>query len=259
MANHQSDTMSAHTYNLTPGQEDLLTAALNSNKPNDPQSNGTNGWVSTLDNGLDSILYPHVPGSAGTMNEYRMDFLKGPEDLDFSLDSIDAGADYDDDFDDQSPVNESAEPHEKRQRSDEDASKDDAGSKRQEGVEKVPKKPGRKPLTVEPTNVSESSSSPTHLLPFLAGLLVNRIDIKLYRALPPSASKLNLGSTHVTSSAGGCTAERHPCIYLCRYFSTHSFFHRHMLVWTCTDETNRSEKPRTEPRKGRSAKGKRSI
>lgn len=155
MANHQSDTMSSKPYNLTPGQEDLLTAALNSNKSNN-QSNNTNGWVSTLDNSLDSILYPHIPGTAGNMNEYRMDFLKGAEDLDFSLDSIDANAEYDDDLDDHSPVEESAEPHEKRQRPDEDASKDDAGSKRQEGVEKVPKKPGRKPLTVEPTNVSLS-------------------------------------------------------------------------------------------------------
>ena len=45
------------------------------------------------------------------------------------------------------------EVHDKRKNPGDDESDDDGGSKRREGAEKTVKKPGRKPLTSEPTTV----------------------------------------------------------------------------------------------------------
>jgi len=44
--------------------------------------------------------------------------------------------------------------HDKRKSPDDDKEEQENGAKRREGEEKVAKKPGRKPLTSEPTNVS---------------------------------------------------------------------------------------------------------
>jgi AP-1-like factor len=53
---------------------------------------------------------------------------------------------------------------EKRPRDDDEDAEEDAGpkdAKRRESIEKVPKKPGRKPLTSEPASVSSDFNSPT--------------------------------------------------------------------------------------------------
>jgi AP-1-like factor len=47
-----------------------------------------------------------------------------------------------------------ADTHDKRSHPDDDGEEEEGGGKRREGDEKTGKKPGRKPLTSEPTSVS---------------------------------------------------------------------------------------------------------
>jgi AP-1-like factor len=49
-----------------------------------------------------------------------------------------------------------ADTHDKRSHPDDDDDDDEGGGKRREGDEKSSKKPGRKPLTSEPTSVSST-------------------------------------------------------------------------------------------------------
>jgi hypothetical protein len=83
-------------------------------------------------------------------------------DLDYDLDG---SFDYDDSnltdgqFMDSLPAQSSidngeVETHDKRKNSEDDGPDGEIGAKRREGEEKQPKKPGRKPLTSEPTSVS---------------------------------------------------------------------------------------------------------
>lgn len=155
---------------LTPDQEDLLRTALSSNNPkksspqishngtssnkrlnsdskplkynNDHMANGPNTFTSPV---------PEMPGSGhlGSFDESPF--------LDYELD--DGNYDWDNSGDQlfgDLPGTElygDGENHDKRKASIEDEDEEEGTSKRREGDDKTAKKPGRKPLTGEPTTV----------------------------------------------------------------------------------------------------------
>jgi AP-1-like factor len=140
---------------LTPQQQSLLFAALNSNRPNNGQQNPGFNLSPLPFNGSP------VQGTDGLSS-----FQNSP-DLDYDYDYAGADSSFDFSFDDanqpkmigdlpgttratksNSPDSESPE---KRSHPDDGES---SGAKRRESEEKVAKKPGRKPLTTEPSSVS---------------------------------------------------------------------------------------------------------
>ena len=155
---------------LTPDQEDLLRTALSSNNPNksSPQlsHNGTS-------NTKRSNSYPRqLQDSNGSMaNEPNMftspaqdapgsgqlGSLDGSPFLDYELD--DGNFDWDNSgdqlFGDLPGIDSYAdgEHHDKRKASVDDEEEEEGTSKRREGDDKTAKKPGRKPMTGEPTTV----------------------------------------------------------------------------------------------------------
>jgi AP-1-like transcription factor len=158
-------------YTLSPNQQDLLLATLSSNrsstqnrtssqistsKPSDRQQ-GNRGSITQ--NGLSTNDYFN---SAKQMTASPDQFLNNDDSpyLGFDLD-----ADGDDQFDfdsngqligdypgDTSPV-DSSDLHEKRKSLDDKDEDDEGGGKRRESEAGTSKKPGRKPLTAEPTTV----------------------------------------------------------------------------------------------------------
>lgn len=74
-------------------------------------------------------------------------------DNEFDLDFTGASNDLTEEFPDPGNAFDDGEGGEKRKNSD-DSDDEESGSKRREGEEKTSKKPGRKPLTSEPTTVS---------------------------------------------------------------------------------------------------------
>jgi AP-1-like factor len=155
---HRNETINPG-FNLTARQEELLFAALNSN--NRPSTINTS-------NAEHTEFLPMAPASltesplqapaSGTLNgfeespfiDYDYDFdPEGSFDYDFSNESQGQmigklpGTSSDGD----------ADTHDKRSHPDE-GDEEDGGGKRREGDEKTSKKPGRKPLTSEPTSVS---------------------------------------------------------------------------------------------------------
>ncbi|KAL2130307.1 hypothetical protein VTI74DRAFT_6657 [Chaetomium olivicolor] len=133
---------------LTPQQQSLLFAALNSHRPNNvPQNNGLN---------MSPLHYNESPLQGG--------FQSSP---DFDYDNDFAGPDssFDISYDDPNQPkmigdlpgtkrqtrSESADGESPEKRSHPDDG-EDSGAKRRESEEKVAKKPGRKPLTTEPSS-----------------------------------------------------------------------------------------------------------
>jgi AP-1-like factor len=152
---------------LDPTQEDLLTAALNSNNPNHTGSSSSMGQQfgnnsSTMNqfsfDGLDPSLFMNQNNLAVNGFDQNFGSLEDSPYLDYADD--DANFDYelndaegqmigslpDDDDDDQHDI------HDKRKSPDDDKEDNENPGKRREGENKEPKKPGRKPLTSEPTN-----------------------------------------------------------------------------------------------------------
>ena len=155
---------------LTPDQEDLLRAALSSNNPNKSSPkisrNGTSSATRSssdppnlqqntdyMANGPNMFTSPlqETPGSGQLSN-----FDESPL-LDFELD--DTNFDWDNSGDQlfgDLPGTElygDGEHHDKRKASIEDEDEEEGTSKRREGDDKTAKKPGRKPMTGEPTTV----------------------------------------------------------------------------------------------------------
>lgn len=130
---------------LSPNEQDLLVTALNSNQPAiRKRSSPTNANIT-----------PN-PGSG------QLDFSDDSPYLDFDPDG-----EFDESFDygEGRMIGDLPELHEKRKSIDGDDDDDEEiSSKRHEGDEKHPKKPGRKPLTSEPTTVCPSSWSLSSLL-----------------------------------------------------------------------------------------------
>jgi AP-1-like factor len=155
---------------LSPDQQDLLVAALQSNDPNrknttaalqNRQFVGNSNFTMTnqFDTvGLDPLMF--TPGATG-MSMGTFDTVDGTlndtQFLDF-LDNNDAQLDFDIEEVNDEPRQDSGEAegdiHDKR-KTPEDGKDDDENDdpKRHEPDEKVAKKPGRKPLTTEPTTV----------------------------------------------------------------------------------------------------------
>jgi AP-1-like factor len=140
---------------LTPQQQNLLFAALNSNKPSNKQ---TNSILNMSPLQFDGSPNQHTDGLAS--------FQGSPEfDYDYDFNGPDSSLDFFDDGNQpkmigdlpgaprssksDSPDNESPE-----KRSHPDDGEENTGAKRRESEDKVAKKPGRKPLTTEPTSVS---------------------------------------------------------------------------------------------------------
>jgi AP-1-like factor len=140
---------------LSARQEQLLFAALNSNKASTGQ-NSTSQSIMAPGSFTESPV--QAPGS-GTLNGFE----ESPF-IDYDYD-FEADGNYDFDFANESqgqmignlPGTSSdgdAETHDKRSHPDDDDDEDEGGGKRRESDGKASKKPGRKPLTSEPTSVS---------------------------------------------------------------------------------------------------------
>lgn len=160
---------------LSPDQQNLLVAALQSNEPNRKNittslqngqfvGNGAFAMGNHFDSiGLDPLLF--TPGNTG-MSMGTFDTVDGTlNDSNFLnfLDSNDAQLDFDLEGVNDENRQDSGEPegdiHDKR-KTPEDSKDDDENDdpKRHESDEKVAKKPGRKPLTTEPTTVCALTS-----------------------------------------------------------------------------------------------------
>ena len=153
---------------LDSNQQDLLTAALNSN--NGQQNSGNMGQQFGNDlsqfsfDGMDPSLFMNTNNLAmqdfnnfGAMNEspFLDNYADNDGNLDFDYNDADGqmignlpGDEQDDDDDEEDHL------HDKRKSPGDDKEENENGGKRREGEVKEPKKPGRKPLTSEPTNVS---------------------------------------------------------------------------------------------------------
>jgi AP-1-like transcription factor len=157
------DTVTKRTHQpnfiLSPHQQSLLFAALNSNKGlafdttlRQPQIDSAVAPMSFTESPL------QVPGS-GTLGDFEdSPFI----DYDYDFDA-DAGFDYDFGNDSHgqmigklpgSSSDGDADTHDKRSHPDDEDNEEDGGGKRREGDDRSGKKPGRKPLTSEPTSVS---------------------------------------------------------------------------------------------------------
>jgi AP-1-like factor len=150
--------MSRPNSQLTPAQQDLLLAALASNsKPNQRSFAGVRAGSldSMSDKGGKNGLFD--PNEQTTPPSGHFDF--GPDDspyLDFDIDG-EGDDSYDFDGNEQmiGDLPESAgDLHDKRKSIDGKDDDDEGGGKRRESEDKSGKKPGRKPLTSEPTTVS---------------------------------------------------------------------------------------------------------
>lgn len=161
---------------LSPNQQDLLLAALqsqNGNRKNtangfqngqfgDGSSFGMNGQFET--HALDPMTY--TPGTIGmSMGSFdTLDATLNDSPFMHFLDNNDANLDFDVDADGQmiddlpdDSFDQDGDLHDKRKSPDDDNDDDDdedEDPKRHEPDGKVAKKPGRKPLTTEPTSVS---------------------------------------------------------------------------------------------------------
>jgi len=152
-----------HNLKLSAQQEELLYAALNSN--NKPAATGNSNLQSTHHFTMAPSAITESPvqaTGAGTLNafeespfiDYEYDFdPEGSFDYGFANDSQGQmignlpGASSDGE----------ADIHDKRSHPDDDEDDDEGGGKRRESDGKTSKKPGRKPLTSEPTSVSTRS------------------------------------------------------------------------------------------------------
>lgn len=158
---------------LTPHQQSLLFAALNANKQQSPATNGNNAQGTTsASNGvsLSPSSFKNSPMQTnGSSNGYQespyldnYDYDFGDSSFDFSL----VGGDQAQMIGDVPSTDKSESPdadiHDKRSHPDDDDGESGNDSKRRESPEKIPKKPGRKPLTSEPTSVRCSASVSAH-------------------------------------------------------------------------------------------------
>lgn len=145
---------SASPLYLSPNQQDLLVAALTSNQP----TNKASKMAATAKDQGAGISDPQAPGSGHLDYNDDSPFLDFPldgEGDDFNFD--DQGEMFGDLPDEDSPDNSTTDPdhlHDKRKSMGGQDDDDEGGGKRREGDDKQAKKPGRKPLTNEPTSVS---------------------------------------------------------------------------------------------------------
>jgi AP-1-like transcription factor len=162
-------------YYLAPNEQDLLVAALASNQPSNlDRAPGKNTVLNRSEKDKDS---KKQGGQQNLTNDYFNQseqsaqstatpgqFLN-TDDLGFDLDAdgddqydFDSNGQFIGDFPGESSQVGSSDLHDKRKSiGDQDDDDDDGGGKRRESEGGTGKKPGRKPLTAEPTSVSPSS------------------------------------------------------------------------------------------------------
>ena len=152
---------------LTPSQEGLLRTALSSNNPKSfsskssathsapaPSSDPRRDMNAAMANGVNTNTSPiqQTPVSGNLSN-----FDESPSFLDYDLE--DGNFDWDNSGDQLfgdlpgTEFNDDHEHHDKRKASPHEDEDEEGSSKRREGDEKGANKPGRKPLTGEPTTV----------------------------------------------------------------------------------------------------------
>ncbi|KAF2874292.1 transcription factor PAP1-domain-containing protein [Massariosphaeria phaeospora] len=160
-----NDFQSGNPFYLNPNQQDLLLAALASNNQvnsgmfssdvNNQQSvNGSQFPFSTDNIDPNYFTSPQQTTPSGGFNNGSVeespfaDYLDGDASFDFDNADCDLmiGA-----LPGDSPEQRGEESTEKRKSPDDDADEPDGGGKRRETEDKQAKKPGRKPLTSEPT------------------------------------------------------------------------------------------------------------
>lgn len=145
---------------LDPTQQDLLLAALSSNKPNRQQNTHSSNNIDpnfSLD-GMDPSLFlnnnPNIP--LGNFDSPLGGAIDDSPYVDF-LDGNDPNFDFDYNDEDGQMIGDlpgADELHDKRKSPEDNSEDNENGGKRREGEDKTAKKPGRKPLTSEPTSVS---------------------------------------------------------------------------------------------------------
>lgn len=143
---------------LTPQQQSLLFAALNSNKQ---QQSASPAHAAMTMSPSSYTASPHKPDSNGYQESPFLDLdyeFSGDASFDFSF-ADDSQAKMIGDLPGSNASEASAKAssdnndNEKRSHPDDDNEDEEGSAKRQETGEKAPKKPGRKPLTTEPTSV----------------------------------------------------------------------------------------------------------
>jgi hypothetical protein len=171
MAGTANDFQNGAPFYLDATQQDLLLAALASNNqnPNDLFSTGlghnrapSNSQFPYSTDHVDPTFFtsPQQSTPANAFNNVGMDespfvdYLDGDNfDFDNADDDLMIGA-----LPGDSPSGKNGEESsEKRKSPDDDDDEDEGGGKRREGEDKQAKKPGRKPLTSEPTTVGLST------------------------------------------------------------------------------------------------------
>lgn len=163
---------------LTPQQQSLLFAALNSNKAQVSRlpADKPNLAFTTSSPKTSLMQGANNPGlqESPFLDNYDYDF--GDSSFDFSFADGDQTQPIGDDVpettrSESTGDNELSEILEKRSHPDDDDDEEDSGKdpKRRESTDKVPKKPGRKPLTSEPSSVCITSLG----CPWIARQVVN--------------------------------------------------------------------------------------
>ncbi|KAH8897056.1 PAP1-domain-containing protein [Thozetella sp. PMI_491] len=144
---------------LTPQQQSLLFAALNSNRPASGTPNSGFGPSPSTVNQSPLETNDGASFQESPFLDYELDFGGADSSFDFSFDNGN-GAKMIGDLpgtstpksDTKSDSPESETPDKRSHPDDDDDDEPNGGGKRRESEEKVPKKPGRKPLTTEPSS-----------------------------------------------------------------------------------------------------------
>ncbi len=163
-------------FSLSPNQQDLLVAALGSNQPSGlnkasannmglkPSAKEMDGHVPEKQNGYQNSTNDYFNTSAQT-TETPSQFLEVDDSpyLGYDLDAdgddqfdFDSNGRFIGDYPGEGSQGGSNDLHEKRKSIDGNEDDDEGGGKRRESEGGTGKKPGRKPLTAEPTSVSHT-------------------------------------------------------------------------------------------------------
>lgn len=166
MASQQVKSSQQFNPYLSPNQQDLLLAALNSQAAKKTRAKAALGdtGLQIPTSGVSQPPSTTMSGTAvfqspGNMDNFNPDFTPDLDYLDgdgsFDFDNADLGGEMIGGLPGLD-ADGNPEQHDKRKNSDEDGSPEEGDAKRQEfgEGEKGSKKPGRKPLTNEPTTVS---------------------------------------------------------------------------------------------------------
>lgn len=141
---------------LTPQQQSLLFAALNSNKQQ-PSGSSADNAMPLSPNSLKNSPMQNVEGTTYQESPYldNYDYDFGDSSFDFSFANGDQAKMIGDVPGSARSESTEGDTNDKRSHPDDEDDEDSPGNdpKRRESGDRVPKKPGRKPLTSEPTSV----------------------------------------------------------------------------------------------------------